>query len=253
MTPASPADPATTPAAPQEASASTPRSEAMQGLRDTVPLLIGALPFGLIFGALAVTSGLSPAATIAFSSVVFAGSSQFIAANLIAGGASVVLIVFTTFIVNVRHALYSATLGPHLKHLPQRWLLPLGFWLTDETFAITVTHYENSPSPHKHWYQLASSVAMYLNWNFWTILGLFAGSRISNPAEWGLQYAMVVTFIGLVVPTIKNRPLLMSVIVAGVTAFLTYSLPHNLYLIASAATGITAGYLTETWQGRGRV
>lgn len=238
---------------PPPASESTPRAEAMRGLRETVPLMLGALPFGLIFGALAVTNGLSPAAAIAFSSIVFAGSSQFIGANLVGAGASIPLIVFTTFIVNVRHALYSVTLSPHLKHLPQRWLIPLAFWLTDETFAITAVHYDARPSPHHHWYQLASSVAMYLNWNFWTVMGLVAGSQIANPAEWGLQYAMVVTFIGIVVPSIKNRPVLMAVLAAGATAFVTYALPNNLYLILAASAGIAAGYLTETWQGKARV
>jgi len=231
----------------------------MQGLRDTIPLLIGALPFGMIFGALAVTNKLSAGATIAFSALVFAGSSQFIAANLVGAGAGFVLIVFTTFIVNVRHALYSATLGPHLKHLPQRWLIPLGFWLTDETFVITITHYERSTSPYKHWYQLGSSIAMYLNWNFWTIMGLVAGSQIKNPEQWGLQYAMVVTFIGIVVPTIKSRPLLVAVIAAGVTAAIAYylllstGLPTNLYLLIAAGVGITAGYIIETKQKEGQL
>ena len=231
---------------------STPRAEFIQGVRDTIPLMVGALPFGMIFGALAVTNRMSAGTTIAFSSLVFAGSSQFIAANLIGTGAGFLLIVFTTFIVNVRHALYSATLGPYLKHLPQKWLIPLGFWLTDETFVITITHYERSTSPHKHWYQLGSSIAMYLNWNFWTIVGLVAGSQIKNPEQWGLQYAMVVTFIGIVVPTIKSRPLLISVIASGITAVIAYyvlltsGLPTNLYLLIAAGVGIAAGYLAET-------
>lgn len=113
--------------------------------------------FAIIFGALAVNSGLSPAAAMGFSIFVFAGSSQFIGSNLVRQGVGIPLIVFTTFIVNVRHALYSATLAPHMKHLPQRWLLPLGFWLTDETFVIVITRY-NQPdtSPFKHWYHLGS-------------------------------------------------------------------------------------------------
>src|SRR5512141_81178 len=98
----------------------TRRSELIAGIRDTLPLEVGGIPFAIIFGALAVNSGLSPAAAMGFSLFVYAGSSQLIGANLVSQAVSIPLIVFTTFIVNVRHALYSATLAPHMKHLSQR-------------------------------------------------------------------------------------------------------------------------------------
>ena len=93
-------------------------------MRDTVPLLLSAAPFGVVFGALGVSSGLSGPAVIGLSLFVFAGSSQFVAAGLVAQGASVPLIVLTTFVVNVRHALYATSLGPYLTRLPRRWLPP---------------------------------------------------------------------------------------------------------------------------------
>jgi len=103
----------------------TRTAEFWGGVRATIPLVIGAIPFGIIFGALAVNSGLSAGATAAMSAFVFAGSSQFIAAGLFGGGAGVLIIILTTFVVNLRHSLYSVTLAPHMKHLPQRWLAPL--------------------------------------------------------------------------------------------------------------------------------
>ena len=106
-----------------------PKHEFISGARDTFPLLLGAFPFGLIYGALAVTSGLSPGAGMAMAALVFAGSAQFIAVGMVAAQAPVVIIILTTFIVNLRHMLYSATLLPHLKGLPQRWRIPLAFWL----------------------------------------------------------------------------------------------------------------------------
>src|SRR5258707_111019 len=96
-------------------------SEFISGMRDTIPLEVGGIPFGIIFGALAVNSGLSPAAAMGFSLFVYAGSAQFIGANLVGQGVGIPLIVFTTFIINVRHTLYGATLAPHMKHLSQRW------------------------------------------------------------------------------------------------------------------------------------
>lgn len=224
----------------------TRRSEFLAGIRDTFPLVVGAIPFGLIFGALAVNSGLSPAAAMGFSLFVFAGSSQFIASGLVAQSVGIPVIVFTTFIVNVRHALYSATLAPHMKHLPQRWLLPLGFWLTDETFAVVVTRY-NQPdtSPFKHWYHLGSSVIMYLNWNFWSFIGLVAGQSIPDLSRYGLAFAMDVTFIGMVMPQLKNRPMILAALVAGFGAVVLNDLPNKLGLIIAVFIGIAVGITTE--------
>src|SRR5687768_2624482 len=125
---------------------STRRAEFLRGVRDTLPLILGAIPFGIIFGVIATASGLSPSATMAMSLLVFAGSSQFIAAGLVGQSVATAFIILTTFVVNLRHMLYSATLAPHMRHLPQRWLLPLGFWLTDESFAIVIARY-NEPDP----------------------------------------------------------------------------------------------------------
>src|SRR5512135_2810064 len=120
----------------QQASlSSSAPAEFLAGAKATFPLIVGAIPFGIIFGALAAASGLSFAATAAMSAFVFAGSAQFIAVGLVAAGTGWPFIVLTTFVVNLRHMLYSATLAPHVKRLPQRWKIPLAFWLTDETFV----------------------------------------------------------------------------------------------------------------------
>ena len=159
--------------------------------------------------------------------------------DLVGEGVGIPLIVFTTFIVNVRHALYSATLAPHMKHLPQRWLLPLGFWLTDETFVVVVTRY-NQPdhSPFKHWYHFGSSIIMYLNWNFWTFIGLVAGQSIPDLSKYGLNFAMDVTFIGMIIPQLKNRPMILAALVAGVSAVALNNIPNKLGLIIAVFIGI---------------
>ncbi|MEO0565838.1 MAG: AzlC family ABC transporter permease, partial [Chloroflexota bacterium] len=200
------------------------------------------------FGTLAVTgAGLSFWGAMGFSLFVFAGSAQFVAVGLLTQGAGLAVIVLTTFVVNVRHALYGASLAPYMKHLSQRWLLPLAFWLTDETYAIVISRW-NDPDgePHKAWYHLGSSVLMYVNWNFWTLVGVLAGSQFENAAAWGLDFAMVVTFIGIVVPMVTTRPMLACAVAAGITGVVANGLPHNLGLILAAVVGITVGYLTET-------
>ncbi len=222
------------------------RQEFIRGVRDTLPLLLGAFPFGLIYGAVAVTSGLSLAAAMAMSAFVFAGSSQFIAVGLVAARTPVAIIVLTTLIVNLRHMLYSATLLPYLKNLSQKWRIPLAFWLTDETFAVTVHRFQQADgSTEKHWYQLGSSVAMYLNWQFWCWSGLMLGTKIPNASEWGLDVAMPVTFIGMIIPFVKTIPMAVCILTAGAASLLTLTLPYKLGIVVSAFVGIAAGFMAE--------
>jgi len=222
------------------------KSEFWTGVKATFPLVVGAIPFGIIFGALAVTSGLSPWGTMGMSAFVFAGSAQFIAAGLVASGTSIGTIVLATFIVNLRHALYASTLAPHMKHLSHKWLVPLGFWLTDESFVVTAGRYDQpDSSPYKHWFFFGSAVFMYTNWQLCTYIGLVAGQAIPDPKSWGLDYAMIVTFIGMLVPMVKTRPVIVAILVAGVTALLTNSLPNQIGLFIAAILGISAGIFAE--------
>jgi 4-azaleucine resistance transporter AzlC len=227
---------------------STPRSEFLAGLRATIPLVVGAIPFGVIFGAVATAGGLPPALALAMSLCVFAGSSQFIAVGLLTAPipAPIGVIIVTTFVVNLRHALYAATLAPFVKHLPQRWLLPLGFTLTDETFVIVANRYNQPDSPtHKHWYYFASSLFMYTNWQLCTLVGVVAGGAIPDPRSWGLDFAMSVTFIGMIVPMIVDRPALASVLTAALASVLLHGLPNQMGLLIAAILGVLAGVLVE--------
>src|SRR5579871_2429921 len=176
---------------------SNPRTEFFAGARATIPLVIGALPFGIIFGAAAITTGISPLATIAMSIFVFAGSAEFIAVGLVKAGVSVPIIILTTFVVNLRHVLYSATLAPYVKKLPQRWLLAFGYMLTDEAFVVASTHYAEPSDPtNKHWYFLGSELLLFVCWQIFTWIGIFAGTRFQDATKLGLDFALSVTFIG---------------------------------------------------------
>ena len=208
--------------------------------------MVGAIPFGIVFGAVAITSGFSPWGTVGLSALVFAGSAQFIGIGLVAQGVATGFIVLTTFVVNLRHALYAASLGVHMKHLPQRWLAPLGFWLTDETYAVAIRHFAKSDdSPNKHWYYLGSAVLMYTNWQLCTVVGIFTGQQLRNLKDLGLDYAMVITFIGIVVPFIRTRPMLLCALVAGGVSLVTTAVPNKMGLMIAAVCGIAAGVVIE--------
>jgi 4-azaleucine resistance transporter AzlC len=232
--------------------APTRPGEFWAGVRAISPLVIGVIPFAVIFGAVAVTGGLSTAAAAAMSAIVFAGSSQFIAAGMVAAGASPLVIVATTFVVNLRHALYSVTLSPHVRGLPQRWLLPLGFLLTDEAFAVTIRRYtQPDPSPLKHWFYLGAGLTLYVNWQAFTWIGLWAGLTIADPGAWGLGFALPLTFIALLIPQLVNRSVLICVATAGTAALLFGGLPHQTGLIAAALAGVIAGVAADrVWPTR---
>lgn len=210
------------------------------GVRAEFPLLIGVFPFGLIYGALALSAGLSSAAAQMMSSIVFAGSSQFVATQLIHEAAPGLVIVLTIAVVNLRHMLYSASVAPYLKGLSTRWKALLAYLLTDEAYAATIIHYEEEGlTPSSHWFFLGAGLSLWSTWQVSTAAGIFLGAAI--PASWPLDFALPLTFIAMVVPVLKDRPVIASAVSAGVVALLAYDLPYKLGLILAALIGILVG------------
>ena len=223
--------------------------EFTQGARDMLPMLLGAIPFGIIFGSLAGSAGLDPWQTQGMSLLVFAGSAQFIAISLLTGGAGIAVVLLTTFVVNLRHALYSASMQPHVRHLPKRWRVPLAFGLTDEAYAVVVQRYaRGDKGAYRHWYFLGAALAMYCNWQLCTLVGVLFGQAVPNIGEWGLDFAMLATFIGIVVPMLRSQPQVAAALVAGAVALACHELPYKLGLMAAAASGIVIGVLLERRQ-----
>ncbi len=227
------------------ASSSSHRHELANGIKAELPIALGVIPFGLIYGVLALAGGLPPALAQAMSAIVFAGSAQFIAAQLIGAGAPGVILLLTTFIVNLRHLLYSASLSPYTKHLPARWRWLLAYLLTDEAFAVTVLHYdgETAVSPNRHYYFLGAGMTLWVAWQTSTAVGIFLGAQI--PASWSLDFTLALTFIGLVVPVLKDRPNLGAALSAGLAAVFANGLPFKLGLMVAALTGILVGVWLE--------
>lgn len=212
------------------------------GARDTLPMIVGAAPFGMIFGTLVSAGPLAAWQGQLMSLSVFAGSSQFIAAGLVAGHAGMLVIWLTTFIVNLRHMLYAATLLPHVARLPARWRWTLGFLLTDETFAVMNGYYaKHTDAPLGHWYFLGSGLSMYLNWQLWTLIGLLFGTVFPQLQSLGLDYAMVATFIAIVVPQLNRLPHFGAALAAGAFAYMLKDLPYKLGLMSAVLIGVAVG------------
>jgi len=222
------------------------------GVRAEIPLLIGGFPEGMIYGALALNAGLSTSAAQMMSSIVYAGSAQFITAQLAHESAPGFVIVLTIAIVNVRHMLYSASLAPYLASLSARWKVLLSYLLTDEAYAPTIIHYEKEGiTSYAHWYLLGAGFSLWFTWQIGTALGIFLGAAI--PASWSLDFALPLTFIAMVVPVLKDRPAIAAALSAGVVALVTFSLPYKLGLLLAALVGIIVGTLLEGRKSPGEI
>ena len=219
------------------------------GVKAILPILLGAAPFGLIYGVLAVAGGMTPAMTQVMSTLVFAGSAQFITAQLVGAGAPGLVIVATVAIVNLRHALYSASMAPYLRHLHPLWQWGLAYLLTDEAYAVAITRYNettDTDAPHRHWHFLGAGLGLWLCWQGSTAAGVFLGAQI--PAAWSLDFAVALTFIALVVPALRDRPSVAAALVAGVVAVVAVGLPYQLSLVVATLVGIATGVGGERYE-----
>jgi 4-azaleucine resistance transporter AzlC len=224
------------------------RHEFFTGVRAQLPILLGVTPFGMIYGIAASDAGLPVEIALGMSLIVFAGSSQFIAAQLFADHTPGLIIVLTTFIVNLRHMLYSASLAPYVQHLRGAWKYVLSFLLTDEAYAVTITHYRQGDitgtrGSNKHWFFLGAGLTLWGSWQISTAVGVLLGAQV--PGSWSLDFTLALTFIALLIPTLTDRPAILAALVAGITAVLANDLPYNLGLIVAVLVGIAAGMWVE--------
>lgn len=220
---------------------SSPMAHFRAGFTATLPLWIGVAPFGAIYAVSALAAQLDPWQTLAMSLFVFAGAAQFTAAGLFAAGATPLTIIITTLVVNARHLLLSASLAPYIRKTPS-WMQGLiAFQLTDESYAVGMPRFlagQGSPA-----YQIGTNVSLYVIWQLSTIAGILLGSRIPDPATYGLDLVFPLTFIGLLVPLLKTRVSgVVAAIAAGIALAGALFLPGKWYILLAGiiASGIGA-------------
>jgi predicted branched-subunit amino acid permease len=207
-----------------------------------------ALP--LMIGALAISAELNPAQALGMSILVIAGSSQFVGTQLIRDDAPFVIIVLTTFIINLRHFLYSATLTSYVKPLSTPWKLLLGYLMIDEVYAPAWTRLQQGDlTPHQwRWYFLGAGVNLMIVWWGTTWLGTVVGQVLPQSTADLLGFTLPLTFTAIVVGMATQRPMLLAAISASLVAILFQPLPYNLWLILAALVGIGTGiWAEEQW------
>jgi 4-azaleucine resistance transporter AzlC len=217
-------------------------SDFRRGVGDVVPVLVGNVPFALITGAAAVQAGLSPTAAVGFFAFVFAGASQLAAIDLLARGAPLAVVVLTAAVINVRFLMYSASLAPQFSDLPARVRAVCAYLLTDPAYALSLSAFRERDADRLRYY-LGVAVPIWVVWMVGTTVGALVGQGI--PESWGLNFAVPLVFLGLLAPTLRDRPATLAGGVAGAVATFAAGAPLNLGLLVGAITGIAAGVAGE--------
>mgnify|MGYP003681982029 FL=1 len=220
-----------------------------KGMVDMLPLSLAVLPWGILFGSLAVQRGFSWLEAQMFSAIIFGGAVQIVTVELIADNASLFTVLFSAFIISSRHFLYGLTLRDRLSPKPLRWRLSLGFLLTDELFALSGDRraYRNR---FRLYYALGAGGSFYLAWNLWTFIGIVAGASLPDLTELGLDFAIAATFIALVIPEIKTLATLVAVLVASVSSVIFTLWGFELGLVCAALMAMCSGFCVQKLRGQ---
>jgi len=228
------------------------RAEFRRGLLAILPLLAGVFPFGMIYGVLAIAAGIPQLAAHAMSVIVFAGASQFVGAQMIGQAAPSPVVVLTIFVMNLRHSLYSASLAPWFEKLSAGWKALLAYLLVDEVYAIFISQPEKRLSEGlAHWFFVGAGLGLWTSWQTGTALGIFLGAQL--PQSWNLDFTLPLTFIALLIPTVRNKPMMAAALAGGFSAVLLASLPFRIGFILAALIGILVGLVLESkWETSGR-
>ena len=217
----------------------------LKGIIDVSPLMIPVVPFGLIFGILAIDIGFTPLATMGMSLIIFGGASQIVLLQLFSGGASSLVIISSVGAVNSRHLLYGAVVSEHVSDLKLFWKIIISYFLIDQAFARSNEYFKKSNDKNKYFHLIGGGVTCWVIWQTTTFLGIILGSAI--PEKLGLSFAVPLTFLALLVNDFRKMINLIVIIISGLVATLGYNyIPYKAYVIVAAFAGLfTAMILTK--------
>jgi len=215
----------------------------LAGVRTALPSLFGLIPFGLVAGIAAVDAGLSPLQAIGLSFVVFAGASQLAAVDLLSQDASLAVVVVTAVVINLRMAMYSASIAPYFEAFRRRWSMACSYLLTDVSYALSITEFAEESGTDRRWYYLGLGGAIWAVWQLTTVVGVLLGTGI--PESWGVGFAVPLVFLTLLVSDVSDRPRLVAALVGGTVAVVGAAWPLNLGLVGGALAGIVAGVAAD--------
>lgn len=221
-------------------------SSFLRGVRHGLPFLMVVGPFGVLFGVLAAEAGLAVTETLAFSVVVIAGAAQFTALQLMTDHAPVLIVIVSALAVNLRLAMYSASITPYLGGLPLWKRVMTAYFLVDQTYAAAAIEFETRPelSRTERWaYFMGAALPICPPWYAFTVLGAVVGE--SFPPGLGLDFVLPIAFLAMLGPAMRTGAHKLAALVACLVALAMAWMPYNLGLIVAALAGMMAGAEVE--------
>lgn len=223
------------------------RFDAMRdGLRAVTPSLVATATWGLVTGVAMVKSGLTGSMALAMTLALYAGSAQLTSLPLIAAGAPLWLVFLAGFVVNLRFLIFGAALQPYFRHLPWPRRLALGYFTTDMGFVVFMPRFGDAGirgTREQLWFFIGAIAPGWVVWQAFSIAGICLGTLV--PSSWSLDFAAVLALLAITIPLANSKPMLISVLAAGLTGWVGQALPLRLGLAAAVVAGVVAGMLAE--------
>ncbi|MEG0196265.1 AzlC family ABC transporter permease [Acinetobacter sp.] len=224
-------------------------TEFKRGVKISIPMLLGIIPFALVLGAQATQKGFSFIEVPLFTGLNFAGGSEFAILELWTNPPNILMLMFITFLVNSRHLLMGASLVPYLRHLPNKQVFPALFFMCDESWAVALADAQKRQTQTgiNHAFNLSFYAglcfALYLMWVGFTALGGAIGPILGNASRFGFDMAFPAVFLVLLRGMWKGLHAARPWLVSLVTAALAYLyLPQGWHVPIGAIAGIASAY-----------
>jgi 4-azaleucine resistance transporter AzlC len=223
-------------------------ADARAGLADIAPAAIAAVPIGLLFGAIAVQKGLSPAEVMLMCLLVFAGGAQFAAIESWVEPAPIWALAFATLLINLRHVLMGASLAPKMPASLRQKLVAF-FFMTDESWALAERRSLERPVSLAYWFAMA--VVLPIGWVGSATIGAVLGTLLGKPERLGADFAFTALFIGLIAGFRRSRVTMVTIAASAATAALVHVVVGPPWHVATGAlAGIAAAYLAARPESR---
>ncbi|MFX0540840.1 AzlC family ABC transporter permease [Roseovarius sp. S4756] len=227
------------------------KSTYWQGVGAGAPFILVLVPFALLFGVVATEAGLTLIETFSFSILVVAGAAQFTAVQLLTEHAPTIIVVVTALAVNLRMAMYSASLTPHLGEAPLGMRAMVAYCMVDQAYACSILAYEKHPG-----WSMRQKIAFYFGavtplmplWLLFTVIGALVGGRI--PPEFALDFAVPITFLAMIAPMLRTLAHVAAALTSIAVALLLAFMPYSMGLLVAGVVGMMAGAQVELMMTR---
>jgi predicted branched-subunit amino acid permease len=218
------------------------RSAFFKGFWSTIPIITGVIPFGAVVGTVCAEINLSFVQVLSMDFLVYAGAAQLAAVDLMSRHAAGLVVVLTGLVINLRFLLYSAALSPSLKDSSFFTKLFCSWTLTDQSYAVMSAHKDKLHSHNETvQFYIGTAVCMLIAWHLSVAAGFIFGNFA--PASWALEYAVPLSFVALVIPTLKNRTYVFVAVFSSLISILLYQMPYRTGLIATAGLALVLAAL----------